>query len=182
MKPVLHNIANGRRMAVRSVVMTALASFSCVTYRKEILPVTEGQARDENTWGGLGVMQAAALDDHAIDYQFLGNSRLLLVDRFSGGNVLNNDSMVDSESVSAMALIEPYDLDLPLNEWAKAIPTWEIHKGDLVGMIMGDSSNHLIFMEVVEIMGSSAMADYGRKYVLNKRDDLNHLEPFKTAV
>jgi hypothetical protein len=183
MKPVLNNLANGRRLAVRSVVMTALASFSCVTYRKEVIPIdNSGSARDDVTWGGIGVTQSAAQDDHAINYDFIGNSRLLLLDPYGGGNVLNNDSMVDMSAISAMALIEPYDLDIPLNQWAKIIPAWEIHKGDIVGMILGNSSNHLIFMEIVEVEGTSAMADYGRRYKLNKRDDLNNLEPFSTLV
>jgi hypothetical protein len=109
-------------------------------------------------------------------------SLVFLIYPFGGVNLINNDSMVDMSSISAMALIEPYDLDIPLNQWAKTIPAWEIHKGDIVGMILGDSSNHLIFMEIVEVLGSSAMADYGRKYTLNKRDDLSNLEPFSTLV
>lgn len=175
MKPVLENMAKGRRLAVRSIVLTALASMDCFVYRKVLLPVTDGGAdRHEESWGGLGAVNTQ--DDHAFDYVQQGRAKLMLLDRFMGGRVFENNAAVDMQGVPTMALLEPYDPSLPKSSWPCRLTGWEFEIGDLVMARMGQAA--LLGFEVMDRTGSSAMADYGIKYVLNKRDELDYLEAF----
>jgi hypothetical protein len=49
--------------------------------------------------------------------------------------------------------------------------------GDVLMVHLGKSA--LMGFEVMDRIGSSAMADYGVRYVLAKRDELDYLDPFE---
>ena len=172
MKPVLEQVAKGRRLAVRSIVMTALASMDCFVYRKQVVEATSGVDRHDESWGGLGPINNQ--DDHAIEYGLLGRAKLMLVEQFSGGRVFENNAAVDMDSVVVTGLVEPYDHNTPKNLWRCHLPNWELDIGDALMVHLGKSA--LIGFEVMDRIGSSAMADYGVRYVLAKRDELEYLE------
>jgi hypothetical protein len=173
--PILNRVADGRRLASRSIVMTQISSIPCVVWRKKVNPITDGVEREDESWGGLGVLSES--DEHAIEYEQLGLACLLL-DRFTGGSVNSSRTLVDSGEESIIAQIEPYIDGLTGRELLVQLPEWVPKSGDMFGFLIGDDA--LIWLELVSIMGQSFMSDFGTKYLLNKRDNPISIEPFKT--
>lgn len=177
MNPILHQLANGRRLASRSLIMGALSAFEVTISRKVVVDTPENENRDEVSWGGIGTLNE--VDEHAFDYVKLGHGRLMM-DRFTGGNMLDNNSMVDGENATMTAIIEPYDDELPEEERAINIPDFEPKEGDLVALLIDPKL--IIFLEVVSVLGGTMIGDFGKRYLLNKRDELTYREPFATEI
>jgi len=114
------------------------------------------------------------------DYEYLEHGyAYILVDKFTGANVLENHSMVDGADTAILAQVEPYDFDLTDElQQIMQIPSWQPKEGDLFALLI--NPNLVLWLELVGMSGQTFMADFGKKYVFNKRDDLSHLEPFKT--
>lgn len=177
MNPILHQVANGRRLASRSLIMGALSAFEVTISRKVMIDTPDNENRDEVSWDGIGVLNEA--DEHAFEYVKLGHGRLMM-DRFTGGNVIDNNSMVDGENATITAIIEPYDDELPEDERAINIPDFEAKEGDLVALLIDPTL--IIFFEVVGVLGATMIGDFGKRYLLNKRDELTYREPFATEI
>lgn len=173
--PILNRVAEGRRLAIRSIVMTHIANIPCVVWRKKVNPITDGVDREDESWGGLGVLSEG--DEHAIEYEQIGLARILL-DRFPGGTVNSSATLVDSSDESIIASIEPYIEGVEGRQLFMQLPDWEPKTGDMFGFLISDEA--LIWLELVSIMGQSFMTDFGTKYMLNKRDNPISIEPFKS--
>lgn len=173
--PILNRVADGRRLATRSIVMTHIANITCVVWRKKVNPITAGVEREDESWGGLGVLSES--DEHAIEYEQLGLACILL-DRFPGGTVNSSATIVDSSEESIIAQIEPYIDGLTGREQLIQLPDWEPKSGDMFGFLISEEA--LIWLELVSIMGQTFMTDFGTKYLLNKRDNPISIEPFKS--
>lgn len=163
--PALHQVANGRRLATRQVVMNTLATIQCLAWRKKLIP--NGAAQPEESDLSWNAIARSDRDEPEYIYEELGFACMLL-DRFTGGNILKNNLGVDSNDVTTMAQIEPYDPALPTKrEQILKIPdTWMPQEGDRFALLM--DADIVIWLEVVGIEGQSMMADFGKKYMLNK--------------
>ncbi|MFG4332300.1 hypothetical protein ACFMKF_12100, partial [Acinetobacter baumannii] len=69
------------------------------------------------------------------------------------------------------AQVEPFNEELDdVLERIINIPDLILKEGDLLGLMIYE--NLMLWFEIVNITGFSLMADFGSKYVLNRRDDL----------
>lgn len=174
--PIAAQVANGRRLAARSIVMNSIAKIPCQVWRKRVIQ------NDPATPTGTGIswntVALSDADEPEIEYDELGYANLLL-DRFTGANVYESNSGIDGGDAVVMAQIEPFDntLDKPIDQ-LRQIPAWTPQKGDLFALLI--TADLVIWMELMEISGQSLVSDFGKKYLLNKRDELTHMEPFKT--
>lgn len=164
-------IADGRRLAVRAIVLQSLSSVPCFAFRRVILPAPNSLFDDrlDEVWGGLGV--ASGADEHAFDYEPLGHCMVVL-SAFMGGFV--NDFAVGFDDVLTEGQVEPYDIALTHRERLHQLPNWTPQKGDLFCLLLGE--NHYLYLECVGKTGTSLMADFGVKYVFNQKFDLNFLD------
>ena len=176
--PALHQVANGRRLAARQVVMNTLATIQCQVFRKIIIPNGAAQAEETDlSWNSIARSEQ---DEPDYEYEEVGFACMLL-DRYMGGNILKNNSMVDSEEVTTMAQIEPYDQTLATKrEQIFSIPPWQPKEGDIFALLIDEDI--ILWLEIVGITGQSMMSDFGKKYMLNKRDSLPEKEPFKADL
>lgn len=179
MNPIANQLANGRRIAARSLLMNGgLSVFEAAIYRRKVEGTPdEPDNRDDDAWGGIGTTTES--DNHAVDYDELGPAKMML-DRFTGGGMLDNGDLVNEEQSTHMAVIEPYDEDTLEDDRAMVLPDWEPKIGDLVAMII--DVKLIVWMEVVGIPSQTIMPDNGKRYLLNKRDDLTYMEPFASEM
>lgn len=176
--PALHQVANGRRLAARQVVMNTLATIQCHVWRKRL--ISNGAAQPDEadlTWNAIA---GSIQDEPNYAYDEIGFACMLL-DHFVGGNILKNNSMVDTEDSSIMAQIEPYDQNLATKrEQIFNVPEWLPKEGDIFALLI--DADIILWLEVVAITGQNMMSDFGKKYMLNKRDSLPEKEPFKSDL
>lgn len=173
--PIANRVADGRKRAARAAVLNSIASIPCMVFEKAIEPITDGIARKTESWGGLGVLSES--DEHAVSYSEKGFAMVLL-DRFMGGSISNSGINNEYGDDTALAQIEPFDADLQGLARLQQIPDWRIENGDILALLINE--NLFLWYEMVSPSGQTMMANFGEKYMLNKRDDLAYMEPFAT--
>ena len=88
--------------------------------------------------------------------------------------------MNNPSDLAILAQIEVYDADLPtLAEQLLQVPDTVLNEGDLLGLMIYEG--FILWFEIVGISGQTLMSDFGKKYVLNRRDELG-LDPVKSEV
>lgn len=175
LNPAVTQVADGRRRAVRSIVMGSLASIPCQVWRKVLIP--SQPATPTGTGFGWSDVATSEADAPKYDYEVVGYA-YMLIDRFVGAAVLENNSMTDSGEAAFMAQIEPYDPDITNDrERVTTIPAWQPQKGDAFALLI--SAEFVSWAEVVGIDGVSLLPDTGKRYTLNKLDNIDHLEPLR---
>lgn len=178
LKPISNvatRIAEGRKRAARSMVLTHVSSVTCVAFRRGVKQVEADKSRDETMFPN-GIVFSGD-DQHAIDYDFQGYC-MLLVDRFFGSTMTNMGDDVLSGDAMFMAQIEPFHIENygDPNDMLNLNPDWQPKKGDIFAMIVGEKI--LKWVEVIGITGQTLHGNHGEKYALNIRDRLEHLEVF----
>ena len=104
----------------------------------------------------------------------------MLFDKYAGGIVHKNYGDNIPTEQTLLAQIEPYNIDLgTLSEQITNVPEWRIADGDILGLMIYDG--FIVWYEVVGFTGQTVMADFGMKYVLNRRDELV-IDPIKQEV
>lgn len=172
---VSNRVAEGRRMASRSIVLTSLSSIACVAYRRSVIGAEEGKTRAETIYED-GILLSEH-GEHAIKYDDLGYVMLLL-DKFTGGSIHSDGEDINSGEAVFYAQIEPFNYDDygKTRQMLLSIPDWKPTKGDIFAMVVSESL--IKWVEVVGVTGQSMHSHYGERYILNVRDKLMHLEPF----
>lgn len=173
--PIANRVAEGRRFASRSIVLTNLSRIECVVFRREVIPAEENQAREDTIWEGGLVLSDA--DEHATEYKKQGYA-MLLMDKFSGGSIHSDGDDINSGEAIFYAQIEPFHYeDYESNsQMLRNTPEWKPKKGDIFAMVIAEGL--IKWIEVMGVSGQSLHAQHGERYVLNIRDSLMHLEPF----
>ena len=57
--PVANRVAEGRRVASRSIVLTSQSAVSSYVFRRSVVPAVAGESREETVWEG-----GMVLSDH----------------------------------------------------------------------------------------------------------------------
>lgn len=169
---IANSVANGRRRLARQMVLTSVASIPALVFAKVVKEVENGN-RQEDTWGGLGVMSEE--DEHAFDYVDKGCAMVLL-DQFTGSALNKGLISVDGAESSFMAQIEPFVEDMDLFKQYEDTAGWNPESGDALCLLL--SEDFVLWVENVGQQGQTIMGDFGVKYLLNKRDDLAYLNLF----
>lgn len=172
---VANRVAEGRRFASRSIVITNLSAIECLAFRREILPAEDNKSREETIWEG-GILLSEH-EEHATEYKEQGYAMLLL-DKFSGGSIHSDGDDINSGETMFYAQIEPFhyaDYESKA-QMLRNTPDWKPKKGDIFAMMV--SEGLIKWVEVIAVKGQSLHAQHGESYVLNIRDSLMHLEPF----
>ncbi|OTG87893.1 hypothetical protein [Acinetobacter sp. ANC 3813] len=180
LKPInsaAERIAAGRRHASRSIVITSLSAVSCFAFRREIIPAEDGKTRAETVWKGGMVLSEQ--DEHATEYVELGYA-MMLFNKLLGGSIRSGGDDMNIGEAMLYAQIEPFHFEHygSAANMLRNIPEWKPEKGDIFAMVI--SEDIVKWVECVGITGQSMHASHGETYVLNVRDSLMHLEPFKS--
>ncbi len=170
-----HLVANGRRIASRSIVLQSLQSIPAYAFKRVIVPITDSffDNRTDETWAGLGV--ASNADEHAFDYEPLGFA-MMTIEQFIGGAILDNDLAITTDEVMIAGQIEPFNPNLKGRERLMQMPDWKPKKGDLFCALL--AKDDYLYFECVGRTGSSIMSDFGAKYVFNQKFNLDFLPIF----
>lgn len=171
--PIVHQVAGGRRLGARSIVLQNLSSLYCNVFEKVLDDVNNQQQRHDYIFGDEVEMLSKG-DEHAFSYKEKGYAKLLF-DHFAGGKIYADEQHIDSMEESIYAQIEPINPDLTGREQLIQMPNWKIASNDIIAIYV--KKDFMLYLEVVGIQGQALGHDYGVKYVLNKRDDFNHIEP-----
>ncbi|WP_151812433.1 hypothetical protein [Acinetobacter bereziniae] len=173
---VASRIADGRRFASRSIVMTKFSSIECFVFRRTVIPAESGETREETIWEGGQILSDS--DEHATEYIEQGYA-MLLFDHFTGGSLHSDANDINIGEAMLYAQIEPFYLDNYPNksEMVKHVPEWVPKKGDVFGLVIREDL--IKWLECIGVTGQSIHSDYGDRYILSVRDSLMHLEPFK---
>lgn len=175
----VNRVANGRHLAARRIVMNTLGTIPAQVWRKRIVysnPTDETKPVDPLSF------EANALsiqDEPNYEYDPLGFA-YVLPDKFNGGVIHKNNSMNNPSDLVIIAQIEAYNAALPtLSEQIFQIPDTQFQEGDLLGLMIYEG--FIVWFEIVGISGQTMMSDFGKKYVLNRRDELG-IDPVKSEV
>lgn len=175
----VNRVANGRHLAARRVVMNTLGSIPCQVWRKRIVysnPADNGLPVDPLSF------EANALsiqDEPNYEYDHLGFANVL-ADKFNGGVIHKNNSMNNPSDLTLIVQIAAYNADLEtLTEQINEIPDTQFQEGDLLALMIYEG--FIVWFEIVGITGQTLMSDFGKKYVLNRRDELG-IDPVLSEV
>lgn len=174
---IAERVAAGRKFASRSIVITSLSAVSCFAFRREIVQAVEGESRDETIWeGGMLISEQ---EEHATEYKDLGYA-MVLFNKLMGGSLHSDDNDINIGEAILYAQIEPFHYENygSSHEMLRNVPDWRPKKGDIFAMVI--SEDIIKWVECVGVTGQSIHAQHGETYVLNVRDSLMHLEPFKS--
>ncbi len=175
----VNRVANGRHLAARRVVMNTLGSIPSQVWRKRIVysnPADAGLSVDPLSF------EANALsiqDEPNYEYDHLGFA-YVLADKFNGGMIHKNNSMNNPSDLTLIVQIAAYNADLDtLTEQINEIPDTQFQEGDLLALMIYEG--FIVWFEIVGITGQTLMSDFGKKYVLNRRDELG-IDPIQSEV
>ena len=171
--PIANRVAEGRRRLARQMGLTTVSSIPAMVFSK-IIKETEHGDRQNDVWGGLGVMSEE--DEQAFDYEEKGFAMVLL-DQFIGGALNKGLIAVDGAEASFLAQIEPFLDGEDLFKQKENLTGWTPESGDIFCLMV--SEDFAVWVENVGQQGQTIMSDFGVKYLLNKRDDLAYLTTFE---
>jgi hypothetical protein len=143
--------------AARIVTMRHPNAFDVVIYRKRILRL------EPKTLGGLAVL--ADEDESDVDWDLLGEGKLLFSDQYAGSNWSSDQDNINYSASGFFAQIEPLD---------DAI---QLQKTDIVYLLPGGGA--AIAYEITNIPSTIGIPGYTRKFEIQKRDDLMFIPEFQ---
>lgn len=173
--PISNRVADGRRHASRSIVITNLSALSSFVYRRKVIEAVEGESRETTLHnGGISLSD---FEEHAIEYVDQGFA-IVLMDHFTGGSIHSDGEDINSGEAVFYAQIEPIYFDDygKRIDMLKNVPDWKPKKGDVFALVVAEDL--IKWVEVVGVSGQSMHAHHGERYILNIRDRLAHLDPF----
>lgn len=163
------SISVNTNKAMRAVVLRHPNSVECAVFRKTVRRVDDqqpGTMGGRPTLGGMGLISSEDEDD--FDIQPLGDAYLLPCEAFQPSTMNNRDDGMDAaDGVMLYCMIEP-----EANPGSAAY--FDLEKNDYVFLVVWDG----IYMgyEIVGVETTINIPPFTRRYMLNKRDDLNYLE------
>lgn len=164
------NVANGRKLGVRRIVMNTLATIHAQVWSKRITYANSNDQTQPLDPLSFEAIHTSIQDEPNYEYDLKGTA-CLLFDKFSGGVIHKSYGDIIPSEQTLIAQIEPYDMDLDnLLDQINQLPTWHIAEGDILGLMIYEG--FMVWYEVVGFTGQTLMADFGVKYLLNRRDEL----------
>ncbi|MBJ9425219.1 hypothetical protein [Acinetobacter seifertii] len=178
LKPIRNEatrVADGRRMAARSVVMTSLSAVDCHVFRRYVEPVSQQEDRYATVYPGAEVLSSQ--EEHATRYEEQGYAKILF-EHFVGGSMWSDSSGLNIGESTIRAQVEPFNIDdyESIRQMQRNVPDWKPQKGDIFGLIIDE--NTVKWLECLGSTGQSLQGNHGEVYAFNVRDSLEHLEPF----
>jgi hypothetical protein len=168
-------VADGRRMAARSIVITSLSAVDCHVFRRYVEPVSQQEDRYATVYPGAEVLSSQ--EEHATRYEEQGYAKILF-DHFVGGSMWSDGSGINIGEATIRAQVEPFDIEdyESIRQMQRNVPDWKPQKGDIFGLIIDE--NTVKWLECLGSTGQSLQGNHGEVYAFNVRDSLEHLEPF----
>lgn len=175
----VNRVANGRHLAARRVVMNTLGSIPCQVWRKRIVYSNPADAHSPIDPLSFEANALSIQDEPNYEYDHLGFA-YVLADKFNGGVIHKNNSMNNPSDLTLTVQIAAYNADLEtLTEQINEIPNTQFQEGDLLALMIYEG--FIVWFEIVGIPGQTLMSDFGKKYVLNRRDELG-IDPVLSEV
>lgn len=175
----VNRVANGRHLAARRVVMNTLGSIPTQVWRKRIVYSNQADAHVPVDPLSFEANALSIQDEPNYEYDPLGFA-YVLPDKFNGGMIHKNNSMNNPSDLTLIVQIAAYNADLDtLTEQINEIPDTQFQEGDLLALMIYDG--FIVWFEIVGISGQTLMSDFGKKYVLNRRDELG-IDPIQSEV
>ena len=175
----VNRVANGRHLAARRVVMNTLGSIPSQVWRKRIVYSNQADAHVPVDPLSFEANALSIQDEPNYEYDHLGFA-YVLADKFNGGMIHKNNSMNNPSDLTLIVQIAAYNADLEtLTEQINEIPDTQFQEGDLLALMIYEG--FIVWFEIVGITGQTLMSDFGKKYVLNRRDELG-IDPIQSEV
>lgn len=175
----VNRVANGRHLAARRVVMNTLGSIPSQVWRKRIVYSNQADAHVPVDPLSFEANALSIQDEPNYEYDPLGFA-YVLPDKFNGGVIHKNNSMNNPSDLTLIVQMAAYNADLDtLTEQINEIPDTQFREGDLLALMIYEG--FIIWFEIVGISGQTLMSDFGKKYVLNRRDELG-IDPIQSEV
>lgn len=149
----LHNTA-------RMVTMNHPNAFDAICFQRFF---TEDEG---NSIAGIKVLGGE--DNSAIDYRQLGMAKVLFVEPWQSSKIISDNVNGNDARIKIMALIEP-DVD----------GEFELSKGDVFYLYIEEGLGLAYEIVGIELPVGLSTAMNAKRYLLNKRDDLDYIEAFK---
>ena len=175
----VNRVANGRHLAARRVVMNTLGSIPSQVWRKRIVYSNQADAHVPVDPLSFEANALSIQDEPNYEYDHLGFA-YVLADKFNGGMIHKNNSMNNPSDLTLIVQIAAYNADLEtLTDQINEIPDTQFQEGDLLALMIYEG--FIVWFEIVGITGQTLMSDFGKKYVLNRRDELG-IDPIQSEV
>lgn len=167
---MLHSVPTQINKAARSVTLRHPNGIPCHAFRQRVLRQADGSMGGMPTLGGLGVLDSS--DEPDVDWELLGDAKLLIVENFQSSMVVDRGDALDNAEPQIVALIEAL---MPAEDAAHFVAKTK----DVLYMLL--HADVKLAYEIVAIDGNINIGPYSRKYILQKRDDLTYIDGFKDS-
>ncbi|RSN83372.1 hypothetical protein EA770_07195 [Acinetobacter baumannii] len=175
----VNRVANGRHLAARRVVMNTLGTIPAQVWRKRIVYSNQADAHSPADPLSFEANALSIQDEPNYEYDPLGFA-FVLADKFNGGVIHKNYSMNNPSDLTVIAQIAAYDPELDsLADQINNIPDLQFQEGDLLALMI--YQGFIVWFEIVGTTGQTLIAEFGTKYILNRRDELS-IDPVKSEV
>lgn len=148
---MLNTVPDATNKMARAVIMNHPNAYNCEIYRKIIDRV------NPETMGGLGVLGND--DEEDVSFEFVGIGYALQAETFQQSAMMDRQDANNSYANEIRFLIAPEDAD------------FEIVKHDVLYLLFGE--NVKLAWEIVTVETTVNIAPYTKRYVCNKRNDLD---------
>lgn len=149
---MLNTVPNATNKMLHSVITNHPNAFNCEIYRKVI------DRENSQTLGGLGVLSSE--DEENIRFEFVGIGYALQAENFQQSQMMDRQDTNNSYADEVRFVIAPENDD------------FVIEKHDVLYLLFMDGKAKLAW-EIVGIETTVNIAPYTRRYVCNKRNDLD---------
>ena len=162
---MIKNVPVNTNKAMRAVVLKHPNSFEAEVYRKKILRADTGTMGGLPTLGGMGVLDSE--DEDNFEVVKLGDARMLPCEPFQISSVTDRQDGIDTaEGVLLYCMVE-----------SVAAPDqdgyFQLKTHDFVFLVVWGGIT--VGYEVEGVETNINIPPYTRRYILNKRDDLQFL-------
>lgn len=145
----------------RLVVMNHPNAFDAICFER-FFTQPEG-----NRIAGINVLGGE--DNSEIDYRLFGNAKVLFIDPWQVSKIISDNINGNDARVKMMALIEP-DVE----------GEFELHKGDVFYLYIDEGMGLAYEIVGIELPVGLSTSINAKRYLLNKRDDLDYIAAFDT--
>ena len=166
---MLNNVSTGINAIARNVIINHPNTFNCEVYRREVLRVSDGSAGGAPTMGGMMVLSVE--DESEITWSLVGVGYALSAETFQPSQMMDRRDANNGYADEIRFLVEP--------EAIIGDPGgFEVKKDDVMYLVMGiEDSSPRIAYEIIGIETVVNVPPYVPRYITNRRDDLDVMDP-----
>ncbi len=166
---MLNNVPTGINAMARNVIINHPNAYNCEVYRRRVGRTSADEVGGAPTLGGMAVMSSEDEDD--IRWELVGLGFALPAEQFQPSPMMDRRDANNGYADELRFLVEP-------EEMVGDPGGFEVLKRDVIYLLLGEGENApKVAYEIVEVEAVVNVPPFVPRYVVNRRDDLDIIDP-----